>query len=58
MVGPPVAGVADQRLWAGLRYPVGVQVRLSSGLIGQVGSDMVRIRPHIPALVKGRRWSP
>jgi len=29
-----------------------------SGLIGQLGSDMTRISPHMPASVNGRRTSP
>src|SRR4051794_27230561 len=42
-----------------LRSPISegcaVHVRPGSGLIGQPGSDMTRIRPHIPASVNGRR---
>src|SRR4051812_44606327 len=35
-----------------------VQLSPGSGLIGQPGSDMTRIRPHMPAVVKGRRIEP
>src|SRR3954453_1805682 len=34
------------------------QLRPGSGLIGQLGSDMTRIRPHMPASVNGRRMLP
>ena len=35
-----------------------LHVSPSSGLIGQLGSDMTRMSPHTPATVNGRRMSP
>src|SRR3954464_4814855 len=35
-----------------------VQLRPGSALTGQLGSDMTRIRPHMPAVVNGRRSEP
>src|SRR3954454_8986847 len=60
--GPPPTGVLLPGTTRFDRSPISdgcaVQLRPGSGLIGQLGSDITRISPHMPASVNGRRMLP